>query len=135
MDSGGRKKQVRSLPPDDKYEPRFGITYFSSETDSPKEVEDRLFVLSNLRKYKSRSDFWLSLGSMKNSRAPFDLIMYNYNPWIYDAQLEEDSKHLSELVKTSYVDLKSGQPQQKKVGRNDTCPCGSGKKYKKCCLN
>lgn len=23
----------------------------------------------------------------------------------------------------------------KKVGRNDDCPCGSGKKYKKCCLN
>ena len=22
-----------------------------------------------------------------------------------------------------------------KIGRNDTCPCGSGKKYKKCCLN
>lgn len=22
----------------------------------------------------------------------------------------------------------------KKVGRNDQCPCGSGKKYKKCCL-
>jgi preprotein translocase subunit SecA len=21
-----------------------------------------------------------------------------------------------------------------KVGRNDACPCGSGKKYKKCCL-
>ncbi len=23
----------------------------------------------------------------------------------------------------------------KKVGRNDPCPCGSGKKYKHCCLN
>ena len=23
---------------------------------------------------------------------------------------------------------------EKKVGRNDPCPCGSGKKYKKCCL-
>jgi preprotein translocase subunit SecA len=23
----------------------------------------------------------------------------------------------------------------KKVGRNDPCPCGSGKKYKKCCMN
>lgn len=23
---------------------------------------------------------------------------------------------------------------QKKIGRNDLCPCGSGKKYKKCCL-
>lgn len=24
---------------------------------------------------------------------------------------------------------------RKKVGRNDLCPCGSGLKYKKCCLN
>jgi uncharacterized protein YecA (UPF0149 family) len=23
--------------------------------------------------------------------------------------------------------------QSVKVGRNDPCPCGSGKKYKKCC--
>ena len=34
----------------------------------------------------------------------------------------------------------STEPEQKqpvrkgqKVGRNDPCPCGSGKKYKKCC--
>ncbi len=30
----------------------------------------------------------------------------------------------------------AGQPVQRdveKVGRNDDCPCGSGKKYKKCC--
>ena len=27
-----------------------------------------------------------------------------------------------------------GPPRQvAKVGRNDPCPCGSGKKYKKCC--
>lgn len=24
---------------------------------------------------------------------------------------------------------------RKKIGRNDPCPCGSGRKYKKCCLN
>ena len=23
--------------------------------------------------------------------------------------------------------------RKKKIGRNDPCPCGSGKKYKKCC--
>ncbi|GJD34522.1 DUF1186 domain-containing protein [Methylobacterium aerolatum] len=31
-----------------------------------------------------------------------------------------------------------GEPQRnpfKDVGRNDPCPCGSGKKFKKCCLN
>ncbi|WP_409254330.1 SEC-C metal-binding domain-containing protein [Bacillus sp. SCS-153A] len=30
----------------------------------------------------------------------------------------------------------AGSPQKKeagKVGRNEPCPCGSGKKYKKCC--
>jgi len=27
------------------------------------------------------------------------------------------------------------QQKYKKVGRNDPCPCGSGKKYKNCCLN
>ena len=27
------------------------------------------------------------------------------------------------------------QPPEAKIGRNDPCPCGSGKKYKKCCLN
>ena len=26
------------------------------------------------------------------------------------------------------------EPPQKKIGRNDPCPCGSGKKFKKCCL-
>lgn len=28
---------------------------------------------------------------------------------------------------------KAGQVATKKIGRNDPCPCGSGKKYKKCC--
>lgn len=26
-------------------------------------------------------------------------------------------------------------PSAPKIGRNDLCPCGSGRKYKKCCLN
>jgi hypothetical protein len=26
-------------------------------------------------------------------------------------------------------------PRQPKVGRNDPCPCGSGKKYKRCCID
>jgi len=35
-----------------------------------------------------------------------------------------------------YVDGDNQQPirrSQPKVGRNEPCPCGSGKKYKKCC--
>ena len=31
------------------------------------------------------------------------------------------------------VDPWGASASRKKVGRNDPCPCGSGKKYKKCC--
>jgi uncharacterized protein len=33
------------------------------------------------------------------------------------------------------ADLAPFQRFETKTGRNDPCPCGSGKKYKKCCLN
>jgi len=32
-----------------------------------------------------------------------------------------------------YVPFKPIRNEAAKVGRNDPCPCGSGKKYKKCC--
>ncbi|MFH1318207.1 MAG: preprotein translocase subunit SecA [Candidatus Omnitrophota bacterium] len=47
-----------------------------------------------------------------------------------------------ELIHSQYSPLGKEQPAQKKtapksaekkVGRNEPCPCGSGKKYKKCC--
>jgi len=31
------------------------------------------------------------------------------------------------------VDAPETRRNVSKVGRNDPCPCGSGKKYKKCC--
>ncbi|MEL7647739.1 MAG: preprotein translocase subunit SecA [Sedimentibacter sp.] len=48
-------------------------------------------------------------------------------------------KEVAKITGTSGGDLGgTGKPQPvvnkgKKVGRNDPCPCGSGKKYKKCC--
>ena len=48
-------------------------------------------------------------------------------------------KEVAKITGTSGGDLGgTGKPQpkvnkEKKVGRNDPCPCGSGKKYKKCC--
>lgn len=32
------------------------------------------------------------------------------------------------------ANAKPGQIRAKKVGRNGPCPCGSGKKFKKCCM-
>jgi SEC-C motif-containing protein len=50
--------------------------------------------------------------------------------------IDEASHFVKEDGKWYYVDGSSIQPERsrdKKVGRNDPCPCGSGKKYKKCC--
>ncbi len=58
--------------------------------------------------------------------------VFKKNGWQYTIELEpdkpEDITDLEILLnpqKTTIV--------EKKVGRNEPCPCGSGKKYKKCC--
>ncbi len=43
--------------------------------------------------------------------------------WLYRSQ--EIEKEIKEKVVQRFV---------MKIGRNEPCPCNSGKKYKKCCL-
>jgi len=33
-----------------------------------------------------------------------------------------------------YGGVQTFEREHEKIGRNDPCPCGSGKKYKKCCM-
>lgn len=51
----------------------------------------------------------------------------NYYNELYHRELMDQS-----LFEEEYIEpiLK-----EKKIGRNDPCPCGSGKKYKKCCMD
>lgn len=44
----------------------------------------------------------------------------------------EDPEKFQEEIK-NYAKLLKVNIETKKIGRNDPCPCGSGKKYKKCC--
>lgn len=41
------------------------------------------------------------------------------------------SKEKRQEIKKRYLTSKTGRNEEK-IGRNDPCPCGSGKKYKKC---
>jgi hypothetical protein len=51
---------------------------------------------------------------------------------------KQDPGQLSDLLDTltsaTRPDWSPVRRSSKKIGRNDPCPCGSGKKYKKCCL-
>jgi hypothetical protein len=40
---------------------------------------------------------------------------------------------ISEMLGPAAKARNTGSPGQRKIGRNEPCPCGSGKKYKKCC--
>jgi len=60
----------------------------------------------------------------------------------YDIGNVEDFKKLLEAQSTGDEPTEaetffgiSKEKKKPKVGRNDPCPCGSGKKYKKCCFN
>ena len=45
----------------------------------------------------------------------------DFEPEIEDEDLENEVKEI--------------KPKMEKIGRNEPCPCGSGKKYKKCCMD
>ncbi len=54
--------------------------------------------------------------------------------WLYELPqweaiyTKEEREALYKKEKSSHTIIKPP-----KIGRNDPCPCGSGKKYKKCC--
>lgn len=58
---------------------------------------------------------------------------------IFDAAQKETS-NIVQSLHDFWAEQRSETPYMatrriQKTGRNDPCPCGSGKKYKKCCLN
>jgi len=58
--------------------------------------------------------------------------IFEKNNWKYTIELDPDKP---ENITDLEILLNWPKPTEaeKKVGRNDPCPCGSGKKYKKCC--
>lgn len=53
-----------------------------------------------------------------------------YNREQFEKMGEDDKKH---MVQMNHGPSRH-QRRKMRVGRNDPCPCGSGKKFKKCCL-
>jgi uncharacterized protein YecA (UPF0149 family) len=47
------------------------------------------------------------------------------------AQLLRNNQAASDIMEM--IAEAEARPQSASAGRNDPCPCGSGRKYKKCC--
>ena len=56
------------------------------------------------------------------------------NGWKYHIRIREnEDEDISDLEKLQIINYP--KVNEINIGRNDKCFCGSGKKYKKCCLN
>jgi len=59
-------------------------------------------------------------------------LIFEENGWKHTIELEPDKpEDVTDLERL----LNPPKPKivEKKIGRNEPCPCGSGNKYKKCC--
>ena len=81
--------------------------------------------IASAHKYRSRADEWLVLASFADSASQFDVFGYIKDPWRQDPQMER-------LVESRLVSGRAVNAGGEKLGRNQQCPCGSGKKFKRC---
>ncbi|MBK7353433.1 MAG: SEC-C domain-containing protein [Nitrosomonas sp.] len=113
----------------------FGITFHC--TDEPPHVAGpRLESYCALRKYREKAEKWFGL-CMSSSGPDVRFGVSLVFPWIQNENMDEKTKGMQVLdpIDQALEVLMKGRNQAKKIGRNDPCPCGSGRKFKKCCLN
>lgn len=108
---------------------QLGISFVSSNSMSKEDLEGRTMAYAHIRKYISKADKWIGLGSYLYSPNIVDCIYYDSNPWEYNKEDEQACANFRDRHNTKLFSIN----RHKKIGRNDPCPCGSGKKYKKCC--
>lgn len=88
-------------------------------------------------KYDSFVDFMYDYSYIRDSVSYIDDAIEELYRWPMFEKTKEDKleeeKRLKEL-EAEFNKITQNDRTDEKIGRNDPCPCGSGKKYKKCCL-
>jgi hypothetical protein len=96
----------------------------------------RLEKHCTVRQYALKTDSWFGICmGPKDARLRFG-VSQNYE-WKQSNEMDEIIKDLPKpqyLKGKKKVNLSTITKPEKKIGRNEKCLCGSGKKYKKCCL-
>ncbi|MEP3198214.1 MAG: NERD domain-containing protein [Lentilitoribacter sp.] len=109
-----------------------GVTIHVSPFAEDK-AKDRLSTHCKIRKHDTKSDSWYGLLLAPGTGAIRGALLIE-EEWRPDAKLDEALKNWPTKPMIPISSL-SKIPIRKKIGRNERCPCGSGLKYKKCCLN
>ena len=83
------------------------------------------------RKYAHHAKEWFGL-SINPSDLSIRFGIELSHEWKHSQKMDQIVKNMPKMSKD--FDFNQMARKRKKIGRNDPCPCGSGKKYKKCCL-
>jgi SEC-C motif/Nuclease-related domain len=86
----------------------------------------------NARKYIGRAKTWFGI-CLDSQNLKIKFVLKLENEWKYSEEMEAIVNNRLKPQRT--INFGQKAEARKKVGRNEPCPCGSGKKYKKCCLN
>lgn len=111
-----------------------GVTFMSSNAPDH-EAAERLTALCVRRKYRQKADRWFGVCvSGGDARLRFGLRLAE--PWVQNDTMDASTHGMIQPLapKAAYERAFRCGRSQPKVGRNDPCPCGSGRKYKKCCI-
>ena len=104
--------------------------------DSDAEAAKRLDRHCEIRKYDQKADQWFGVCiGTKSQRLRFGV--NKEFKWEQSDEMDKATKDLPKpqsLKGKNKVNFKTATRKSRKIGRNEKCPCGSGKKYKKCCL-
>ncbi|WP_170249173.1 SEC-C metal-binding domain-containing protein [Methylobacterium haplocladii] len=82
-----------------------------------------------IRKYSQNAREWYGILLRPNVPSPIFGVSLKY-PWKKNAKLD----YLVSTMPKGMKFTKRSSRFNMKIGRNDPCPCGSGKKFKRCCL-
>ncbi len=109
-----------------------GITFHCSPAPS-RQAAARLAVHCYRRKYAQKTAKWFGLCIDKDADVRFGLALEF--PWEQSEEMDADTANMRQGINVKeFADTPQLKLRSKKVGRNDPCPCGSGRKYKKCHL-
>lgn len=104
--------------------------------DAPHIAGPRLRDHCHRRKYALKANSWFGLCIDPVSRGIKFGLELNFD-WEQSDEMDEITKDLptaQNLKNGRRINFKTQKRHGKKIGRNEQCPCGSGKKYKKCCI-
>ncbi|MBT2698751.1 SEC-C domain-containing protein [Bacillus sp. ISL-40] len=93
--------------------------------------KDALLEISNHMK----KEYFSSLVDIEQTVYSYYSILGEPHPELMDWKLAALGREIEFRNKSKQGEISQNGPilTENKVGRNDPCPCGSGKKYKKCC--